>query len=122
MNILAYIVYLLITFIITIIVGRICYRNGHCYIHEILADDEHLGDNINKLLLTGYYLFNLGYATIMIYTWHQVTSVSMLISSISYMAGRIILTLAVMHYMNMACIYLFGRTRHYFLHHKNTTV
>lgn len=122
MNILAYIVYLLITFVITIKVGRIIYRNGHCYIHEILAGDDHLGDNINKLLLTGYYLFNLGYATIMIYTWQDVTSVDMLISSVSIMAGRIVLTLALMHYMNMAAIYLFGRSRYYFLHHKNNSI
>ena len=59
MNILAYIFYLLITYIITFKVGLIFYRNGKIYILKLMRGNEHLSASINRLLLIGYYLLNL---------------------------------------------------------------
>jgi hypothetical protein len=104
MNLLAYIIYLLITWFITVNVGLRFYRNGRLYILRLLHGDEQLTDSINRILLTGYYLVNLGYAALMIRNWQTINDWAGLVSSISSMTGKIILTLAVMHFMNMAVI------------------
>src|SRR5688572_23560963 len=101
MNITAYILYLLITYIITVRVGLIFYRNGKHYILYLLHGDLRLTDTINKLLLTGYYLLNLGYATLMIATWKTLHTWGEVFGSIAVMTGKIMLTLAVIHFMNM---------------------
>ncbi len=105
LNILTYAIYLLITFFITVRVGWICYKNG---IHYIQAEinDNHLAESINKLLLVGYYLFNLGYATLMIYSWKSIYTYPALIESLSNKSAYIIISLGLLHYLNMSIIYL----------------
>jgi hypothetical protein len=104
MNTLAYIIYLFITYLVTVHVGLIFYRNGRVYILNLLHDDVQLTDSINRILLTGYYLLNLGYAALMLRSWQTITGWSGLVASIGSMTGKIILTLAVMHFLNMATI------------------
>jgi len=104
MNILAYFIYGVITCFITIHVGLIFYRNGRLYILRLLHGDEKLTDFINRILLTGYYLLNLGYAALMISSWQTIESWTELLGSIATMTGKIMLTLAVIHFLNMAAI------------------
>lgn len=106
MNILAYIIYLFITYLVTVRVGFLFYRNGRLYILGLLQGDVSLTDFINKILLVGYYLVNLGYAALMISSWSTVHTWLELFTGITMMTGRILLTLAVMHYCNMAAILL----------------
>ena len=114
MNTLAYIIYLFITYLITVHVGLRFYRNGRIYILRLLHEDEKLTDFINRMLLTGYYLLNLGYAALMIRFWQTIKDWPELFASIGSMTGKIMLTLAVMHFMNMAVILLIS---HY--HNRN---
>ena len=116
MNSIAYIIYLLLTYFITVHVGLRFYRNGRIYILDLLKDNEELTDFINKLLLVGYYLLNLGYAAVMIQLWTTVTSWLILFESIFLMTGRIMLTLALIHFMNMLVIYFIRKQQHNFLH------
>jgi len=120
MNTLAYIFYLLITYIITVHVGLRFYRNGEVYILRLLKEDLKLTRFINKMLLVGYYLLNLGYAAMMLSTWKTLHSWTDVVLSVFTMTGRIMLTLAVIHFMNMAAIYIFSRKHDInILHHKN---
>jgi hypothetical protein len=89
MNTLAYIIYLLITYLVTVHVGLAFYRNGRAYILNLLLGDEALTDSINRILLTGYYLLNLGYAAVMISFWKTIETYAELIASIGIMTGRI---------------------------------
>ncbi len=111
LNLIAYLFYGLITAFITLRVGWICYKNGIYFIEEEMKD-RLLADSINKLLLTGYYLLNLGYATLMIYTWQHVDTITELVSSISSRSAWIILSLGLMHFFNILVIYLLRRHRH----------
>jgi len=106
MNILAYIIYLLITWLVTVRIGFLFFRNGRVYILGLLQGDVSLTDFINKILLVGYYLVNLGYAALMISCWSEVHNWLEMLTSITTMTGRILLTLSVMHYINMALILL----------------
>lgn len=105
LNILTYAIYLLITFFITVRVGWICYKNGIHYIQAEINDLQ-LAESINKILLVGYYLFNLGYATLMIYSWNTIYTYPALIESLSSKSAYIVLSLGIMHYCNITIIYL----------------
>jgi len=114
MNTLSFIFYLLITWFITVHVGLIFYRNGKIYILNLLHGDEKFTLFINRLLLVGYYLLNLGYVTMTIrfgkplYSWAEV------IASICSRTGKIMCILAVIHFCNMAALLLIS---HYHQQH-----
>ncbi|MEO5564961.1 MAG: hypothetical protein ABIR18_16055 [Chitinophagaceae bacterium] len=118
MNTLAYIIYLFITYLITVHVGLRFYKNGRLYILRLLHGDEKLTDFINRILLTGYYLLNLGYVALMIRSWRTVITWTDLLLSICTMTGKIMLTLAVIHFFNMAFILLISRRHQPIVHHK----
>jgi hypothetical protein len=111
MNTIAYIVYLLLTYLITVHVGLRFYKNGRLYILNLLNGDEELTNFINRLLLVGYYLLNLGYAAIMISFWEPITSWLDLFTSICIMTGRIMLTLGFIHFINMTVIYFLSKQK-----------
>ena len=119
MNTIAYIVYLLLTYIITVHVGLRFYKNGRLYILNLLNGDEPLTHFINRLLLVGYYLLNLGYAAIMISFWENITSWIDLFTSICIMTGRIMLTLGFIHFINMTVIYFLSKQKQTSLTSKN---
>jgi len=56
MNTLTYIIYLTLTYGITVHVGRVFYKNGRHYLLAMLNGEHQLTDRINHVLLTGYYL------------------------------------------------------------------
>lgn len=118
MNTLAHILYLAITYFITVRVGFIFYRNGRLFILNLLHQDAQLTDFINKVLLVGYYLLNMGYATLMFKTWEPVRNWQDLLLGVSTMTGKILVTLAVIHFFNMTVIYLFSKRNDHPIHSK----
>ncbi len=117
MNTLTYIIYLLVTWIITVHIGLVFYRNGRLYLLNMLQNDEKLTDFVNKLLLVGYYLVNLGYVALMLRFWDTIYTWTELLVSICAMTGKIMLGLAVMHFFNMGVILLLSK-RNQITHHK----
>lgn len=100
-NIIGYIIYLSITSIIILKVGKLCYDNGNIYVSQLIPDHTDLCLKINKLLLIGYYLLNIGYCAITIISWEKITTIILLIEIISLKSALIILTICVMHYINI---------------------
>jgi hypothetical protein len=108
-NIIAYCIYLPITFYITIVVGRICYQNGEVYLSRIINDHPDTVKAINSLLLVGYYLLNLGYAAITLSFWQQIHDIRGLIEILSGKLGTIIMFLGLMHFNNMLVTYIISK-------------
>jgi hypothetical protein len=106
MNIIGYIIYLITTYLITVHVGLTLHKNGRLFILDELNNNEKLTDFVNKILLLGYYLINLGYTAYMLSTWQHINNWVSLVSSICGMIGRIVLTLGVSHYLNICVIIL----------------
>ena len=111
MYILAYIIFLSILFFITFRVGWVFYKNGEVFIKALLPGDLHLVQSINKLLLAGYYLTNFGYVTLNISSWEPIPSFEIMCEVLFMKAGGIILLLGLMHYLNMACLLIYTRTK-----------
>jgi hypothetical protein len=89
----------------------VLFKNGRIFILEAFNHNAEITDSVNKILLIGYYLSNLGYAALMINRWEHVTTVTQLVASITLMVGRIVLGLALMHYINMVVIYFLRKNK-----------
>ena len=101
LNILGYTIYLLITGIIIVRVGRICYNNGNVFVSALIPNHEDLCHKANQILLVGYYLLNLGYCAMTLISWKKIMSVDELIEVIALKSAIIIGTIAIMHYLNI---------------------
>ena len=104
-NIISYIVYIIITFYITIFVGWRVYKLGFIYL-ENLIDNHSVCQSINNLLLIGYYLVNLGLSAMSLQNWERVDTITIMLSSLSYKIGFILLVLGILHFINLSIIYI----------------
>ena len=109
-NISVYIVFIALVSFIIIYVGRYFYTNGRVFIVSLLHDNVPLADNINRLLLVGYYLVNIGYAFIKLKQWTKIDAVATWFSSLATNMATLILILALLHYMNMLIIYSLSKS------------
>lgn len=101
LNIIGYTIYLLITGIIIVRVGRTCYENGNIFVSALIPDHEELCHKANQILLLGYYLLNLGYCAMTLISWEKILSFHQLIEVIALKSAIIIGTIAIMHYCNI---------------------
>ncbi|CAM4337325.1 hypothetical protein [Flavobacterium terrigena] len=101
LNIIGYIIYLSLTSIIIIKVGKLCYDNGNIFVSQLIPNHEELCLQINKMLLIGYYLLNLGYCAMTIISWEKIQTINQLIEIIATKSAIIILTIGIMHYINI---------------------
>lgn len=107
MNILAYLIYLFLTWIITVHAGHSFYKNGRNYLLNMFEGNEKITDIVNRLLLIGYYMINLGYVTMMISYWETVYNFQDLAETVFFKTGNIMVLLACMHYFNLTVIYIY---------------
>jgi len=110
-NICAYIIFLCLVIFIIVYVGRYFYSNGRVFIVSLFNGNVVLADQINKLLLIAYYLFNIGYSFIKLKQWAKIYNIEELFSSLASKLGVLILILAVTHYFNMLVIYQLSRSK-----------
>lgn len=101
LNIIAYIIFLLIITYIIIVVGKICYKNGNVFVLNLLPGHEELCIRINKILLIGYYLINIGYASTTLIRWKNIYNLSELVETLSLNIAIIIGLLSIIHYLNI---------------------
>jgi len=107
-NIIAYLLYLPITFYITIYVGKVCYQNGEIFILKLIQPAA-TAKAVNKLLLIGYYLLNLGFAAITLSFWTKIEHWDQLIEVLCTKLGQLILLLGIMHLNNIFIIQFFAK-------------
>ena len=100
-NIIGYSIFLLIIAYIILIVGKICYKNGNVYVAELIPNHQALCLQINKTLLTGYYLVNLGYSAMTLMQWQTINNLEELIETVATKTAVIAFILSVLHYLNI---------------------
>lgn len=101
LNVIGYIIFFCIMTYVIGVVGWKLYKYGRPFLVNQLKKETHLVDPINKLLLLGYYLLNLGYVAVSIQNWKQLSTVIELLNMIAVKSGTIILFLGVMHFFNL---------------------
>lgn len=109
-NVSVYIVFLAVMIFIIVFVGRYFYTNGRIFIITLLQGHVALADSINRLLLSGYYLLNIGYAFLKLKQWPKIHTPEAWLSSLSVNVGLLVLILACIHYLNMLAIYYLSKS------------
>ena len=100
-----YLLYLTISISLTIFVGKSLYRNGRSFLLDIFAEKENLADSLNRLLLVGFYLLNIGYITLNMNSGVEIVSPEHMISKLSYKIGVILLVLGGVHFLNLLVLF-----------------
>lgn len=106
--ILSYSIYMPLTIVLTVWVAKTLFTNGRVFLVDIFHGNEMLADSVNKLLVVGFYLINIGYAVFTLQIFGEITSVQVVIEKLSVKIGAIILILGGMHFFNL---FVFFRLR-----------
>ena len=118
-NVGAYIVFLTLMIFLIVYVGRYFYTNGRVFIISLFNGQEALADQVNRLLLIGYCLLNIGYAFLKLRQWEKIGGLEAMVSSVAGNIGALIFILALIHYCNMLVIYLLSRSKTNSITHKS---
>ena len=103
-----YLAYLAITVMLTFWVARTLHRNGKVFLRDALTSDE-LAESVNKLLLVGFYLLNLGYATYAMKSADLITDPTNALETLSAKIGLVMLALGTIHFINIFVLSRFRR-------------
>jgi hypothetical protein len=106
----AYFVFVMLMVFIILYVGKYFYTNGRIFILSLFKGHAGLTDSINKILLIGYYLLNIGYTFLKLKSWQRIHTLEAWFSSLAVNMGALILILAVLHYCNMLVLYCLSKS------------
>lgn len=107
--ILTYIIYLVISIALTIWVAKVLFQNGRIFLVDIFHGNTLLADSVNKLLVVGFYLINIGYMSLALKEGGSIPNTQVVVEVLSFKLGWIILILGGMHFLNLT---IFFKLRH----------
>jgi hypothetical protein len=108
LSIFTYLVYLVVSICMTIWVAQTLHKSGRYFLVDVFQGDWAMADSVNRLLVVGYYLINLGAASLMLKLGHSVQDMTGAIEALSEKVGMVLVVLGVMHFFNL---YIFSRIR-----------
>lgn len=103
-----YLVYLALSVSLTVWVARTLFHNGRLFLVDTFRGNEALADSVNRMLVVGFYLVNIGFVTLALRTRETVVNAREAIELLSVKVGIVLLVLGAMHFMN---ILVFSRYR-----------
>ncbi|RWY54134.1 hypothetical protein [Mucilaginibacter gilvus] len=103
--ILTYAVYLTVSILLTVWVAKVLFNNGRIFLVDIFHGNAPLADSVNKLLVVGFYLVNIGYMCLVLKETNTIKSTQEVIEVLSYKIGTIILILGAMHFFNVVVFF-----------------
>ena len=96
-----YFSYLAISIALTIWVARTLHRSGRVFLVNAFAGDAELADSVNRLLVVGFYLMNLGYVALFLKTYEPLNTLRQVIELESSKLGAVLLVLGIVHFANI---------------------
>jgi len=103
--ILTYVIYLLASVALTVWVAKVLFKNGRISLVDIFHGNSELADSVNKLLVVGFYLVNIGYMSLALKEYGNIASMQVVVEVLSYKVGWIILILGGMHFLNLVIFF-----------------
>lgn len=92
---------------LTVWLARTLFRNGAVFLSDVFDDRPEMAESVNRLLVVGFYMANLGYAFLLLQTSDASTAVSA-VEVLVRKLGQLLITLAIVHFVNL---YVFFRIR-----------
>jgi hypothetical protein len=105
-----YLTYLAISIGLTVWVAGTLSRNGLVFLEEVF-DDKRLAAAVNRLLVVGFYLVNLGYVTVAMRYGSEVDSLAGVMEQLSLKVGLVLLVLGALHFLNVLALNRYRRGR-----------
>ncbi len=96
-----YLVYAAVAIGLTMWLARTLSQNGALFLEDVFGDKPGLATAVNRLLVTGFYMLNLGYAFYIL----RGTNAASALEAVQYLVNRLALllvTLALIHFVNVA--------------------
>jgi hypothetical protein len=103
-----YLLYLAISITLTIWVARTLHQNGRVFRVDVFHGNEALADSVNRLLVIGFHLINLGYISLTLKLGYSVADLQEAIEALSWKVGAVLVVLGGMHFFNLV---VFSRIR-----------
>ncbi len=110
-NILGYVIYFAVIFFVIVYVGKALFQNGRLFCINAFNKDVNLADSINKMLLSGYYLINIGYSIFILIIREEIADGKRLLEVLGFKVGAIVLALGIIHYINVIVLTGIGRSK-----------
>jgi hypothetical protein len=108
LSLFTYLVYLVLSISMTIWVARTLSKNGRYFLVDVFQGNEAMADSVNRLLVVGFHLINLGYVSLMLKLGYAVHDLTEAIEALSGKIGMVLVVLGIMHFFNL---YIFTRIR-----------
>lgn len=106
-----YIAYAVFALGLTVALARTLFRSGAVFLEDVFkdtrGDGKQMAEAVNRLLVVGFYLLNLGYAALIMKSNGANSGVEAA-EVLAWKLGALLVSLGVMHFFNM---YLFFRIR-----------
>jgi len=113
----AYLAYLLASVMLTIWVAQTLHKHGRIFLVDSFLGNEPLADSVNKLLVVGFYLINIGAVSLALKYGVKPRDTVEGLEFFSTKIGGVLLVLGFMHFFNL---YVFARMRRKAMLRKNT--
>ena len=86
----AYVGYLVLSIGLTVWVARTLSKNGRVFLVDSFLGNTELADSVNRLLVVGFYLINVGYVTLALKYGDKPTDLSTTIETLSTKVGLVL--------------------------------
>jgi hypothetical protein len=93
---------------LTIWLARTLSKSGEVFLDDVFVDNPRMAPAVNRLLVVGFYLLNLGYAFVTLKAGADSLTPVQAMETLAAKLGALLISLGVIHFGNM---YLFHRIR-----------
>jgi len=93
---------------LTIWLARTLSKSGEVFLDDVFVDNPRMAPAVNRLLVVGFYLLNLGYAFVTLKAGVDSLTPVQAMETLAAKLGALLISLGVIHFGNM---YLFHRIR-----------
>jgi hypothetical protein len=95
-----YVIYAIVAVGLTAWLARTLFRNGAAFLYDVFEDRPALAEAVNRLLVVGFYMLNLGYALYILRAGRGLGG----FDAIQYLVNRLAIllgTLGLIHFVNV---------------------
>jgi hypothetical protein len=103
-----YLAYATASVALTIWLARTLSKSGEVFLDDVFVDNPRMAPAVNRLLVVGFYLLNLGYAFVTLKAGADSLTPVQAMETLAAKLGALLISLGVIHFGNM---YLFHRIR-----------
>src|SRR2546421_5185701 len=107
--IVSYLIYLLISIILTVWVARTLHKRGAIFLVDAFHGNAELAASVNHLLVVGFYLINAGFVSLALKSDLLIDDWRKVIEMLSEKLGWVLLALGAMHFFNL---FVLTKNRH----------